>query len=375
MENTSNLLFLNQRCLQNPVVRALLPDTFDWRLLECRNEFDMGMHAWTVRTGRNFMPFHNTISQHELFRLPEFDLRFDQTFAQVTDAVCQELYLTRADRPWLVLWSGGIDSTVIVCSLLRNLSVQDRQNITICCNHASILEYPRFFVDCIQPNFRVTDSAWVCSQDISSSHYVINGEPGDQLFGHRYSKFLGDLGQLRWQTEADRLIEYLASFSDAEFARWVYEGMADNLSSVDIPVTTYRDWFWWLSFNLNWIPVLLRQHPNFVNPMPLTQWLHDSIHWFRTVSYQQWSLHNNHMDFKGGHRPGDDKIAAKQYINSVYPDHYYLKYKSKVDSTGRLSPPRFDLDWVGIMDDYSYLRLDRDTNLDHLGLIIARHCR
>jgi hypothetical protein len=361
------------------MVRSLLPDTFDWRLLERRNDFDHGMHAWVVRSGHNFMPFHNTIGQHDLFRMPAFNPRFDQTFAQITDGVCQQLYTTRADRPWLVLWSGGIDSTVIVSSLLRNLSAQDRQNITICCNHASILEYPRFFVDCIQPNFRVMDSAWVCSRDICSSHYVINGEPGDQLFSHRYSRFLGDLGQLHWQLQPDPLIDYIAGFSDPEFARWVYEGMATNLSSVDIPVITYRDWCWWLSFNLNWIPALLRQHANFVNPVPLSQWLHDNIHWFRDPSYQQWSMHNNHMDMKGGQRPGDDKIAAKQYINSVYPDHYYLKYKTKVDSTGRLSPPRFDHDhdhdWVGIMDDYSYLRIDSNTNIHQLSLIISGHCR
>lgn len=372
MEKRSRILYLNQKTIKDPCIRHMLPDSFDWTLLDIRNRFEYGINAWYVRSGLNFMPFHTEIVDWEHFRMPNFDHGFDLDFGQVTDKICQDLKYSHFDRPWIIQWSGGIDSTVIVAAVLKNLSKSDRNNVTISCNHASVLEYPKFYVDCIQPHFRVIDSAMICSADPTDQYYLINGEPGDQIFGHRYSRFLRDLGAMNWRQQPDALIKFLTEFSTPEFARWLYEGMRHNLESVDLPVTTYRDWAWWLSFNMTWVGVILRQHIYYENPMSMAQYLDSVIHWYKYPAYQQWSMHNNHVRFKGGAVPGDDKIAAKQYINGIYTDSYYLNYKTKIDSAGRLQP-RQKLDWVAMLDDKSVLKMPRD--LAQLRELIPLHCK
>jgi len=372
MVDGPTILYLNQKTIKNDCVRLMLADGFDWTLLDTRNRFEYGINAWYVRKGQNFMPFQNQIAYLDHFRMPDFDHRFDLDFDQTSDQICHDLLHTRSDRPWIIQWSGGIDSTVIVAAVLKNLSKSDRNNVTISCNHASVMEYPKFYMDCIQPHFRVIDSATICSADVADQYYLINGEPGDQIFGHRYSRFLGELGQLNWKHQPDQLIGYLTGFSDPVFARWVYEGMQTNLESLDMPVSTYRDWFWWLSFNLAWAGVLLRQHIGFENAMSMSQYLESVVHWYKYPAYQQWSMHNNHARYKGGSTPGDDKIAAKQYINSVYPDSYYLSYKTKIDSTGRLGH-RSKLDWVAMLDDFTVLKFPQDSAL--LRDLVHLHCR
>ena len=365
------VLYLNQKTIMDPRIRTILPTRFDWNLIDKRNEFDHGIPSWYPRVGHNFLPLDNIIGSCQEFSMPKYDQDFGLGFEEVTDRVCQFLLKNKFDRPWEVYWSGGIDSTLIVTALLKNLSSADRENITIYCNYYSIIEYPNFFLDCIQPYFRTKDST---RMSFDNKSYMINGELGDQIFSHRYTRFLydNDLGNLDWKKNPDQLISLIQQFSDNKFACWLYEGMESNIRSCNIPILDYKDWFWWLSFNFAWISIMMRDHIIFKNSIPFLEYLDGTINWYRFDEYQQWSMNNNHTGLKEGKKARETKISSKKYINSVYPDDHYFKYKTKTDSSGRRSDKK-PSEWVCLLDDFSVAKLPED--LQTLKQALPLHCK
>lgn len=298
------------------------------------------------------MPFQSIDQTSLKIESPYYNSRYKPTFEQVTDARCQSLLSTKQDRHWDVMWSGGIDSTVLMVSLLKNLSPADRQNVTVYCNLASIYEYPLFYHRHIAPNFRVVESSYMDSLE-KTDHYRIDGELGDQLFSHRYSKYLirSDLGNKSWKTHKDDLIDFLTQHSDPTFAEWVYDGMKYNIESVATPIVNVTDWFWWLGFNCCWASVKLRNLLKFDSDCPADLYMERMISWFEDKDYQSWAFCNS--------KSGTNKSAARQYIYNWTRDPYYYKYKSKVDSGSR-NKDKESRRFFCLLDDYSKLYVDTD---------------
>lgn len=354
------IIYLDQkRLFQSPIIKSLLPNGFDWNLLETRAKFDYGMSSWVSRFGKEFMPFCTLAREYFDPDPCQYDQKFKSSFTQVTDQRCHDLLLAKSDRPWAVSWSGGIDSTVIVASLLKNLSKEDRSNVIIYCSPSSIAEYPLFYHKHIYPNFKVLDSSYI-APIVDSDCYYIDGEPGDQLFSHRYSRYLHsmDLGNKNWRTHSKELIGFVSQYSTKEFAEWLYDGMKFNIDSTVAPIADIKDWFWWLSFNFCWIPVRLRHLILYDSSCPVDIYLERMIHWFNSKEYQLWSFNNNHTGSKEGTTLAESKIAARRYIYDWTRDEYYYKYKTKTDSGSRVNPG--NRHFLCILDDYSKLYVDTD---------------
>jgi hypothetical protein len=140
------------------------------------------------RIGTNFLPFQ-TPYHIQSISAPKFNPNFSLTFDQVTDQRFYDLKQKQENKPWIVMWSGGIDSTVILTSILKNSSKADRQNVIVACNRISIYENPLFYYQHIKPNFSVIDSTnFNLNQDRLSRYYVINGDPADALYAGAFSQ-------------------------------------------------------------------------------------------------------------------------------------------------------------------------------------------
>ncbi len=145
-----------------------------------RPQFDPGTHSLYVRSGHNNLPFDNSIVDIMGWQVPTFDRHFSASFSEITDRRCRSLKNNKFDRPWILYYSGGIDSTVMVCALLRNLDRADLDNVIIACNPSSVYENPGFFFEHIEPNFRLMSSTEIIDREISQNYYYLNGEPADQ---------------------------------------------------------------------------------------------------------------------------------------------------------------------------------------------------
>lgn len=357
------ILYLNQKLLLDPRLSDCLANYhYNWRKFSGIVKLNSGHDGGYIRAGTNVYPFSNELVEVFNFQMPTYDPSFNLSFSEVTDRRLQQLWQSRDNRRWLIQWSGGIDSTLVLASILKNLEPEDWSNIDVACNRISVYENPTFFYKHIKPNFKLVDSSsLVLNADIFKEYYVINGEPADQLYGGFASRSWPDNNTILkdWRRDPDTLIEFFSNAVDLPFAQWYYEITKENIESTDIPVENYYDFCWWLFFNSSWASILLRplhfQTDNSAEMMNLL--LTDFIPWFANKEYQQWAL-TNRLGVKYGTNISERKLASKKYIYDFDRDPYYFQFKLKMESTGRNSFN--NLKYFCVLDDLTVLNLDQD---------------
>jgi hypothetical protein len=376
---TQKIIYLKNNQITHPAVWSLLKNnySYDWKSFKKNQIFNSGIESKYVRMGCNNYPFRNDFITQQ-FAAPVYNPDFKLTFEEITNQRCLELWNTHRDRPWLILWSGGVDSTVILSSILKNINPNEYSNIHIACNQISIFENPHFFYKHIVPNFKLVDSSILkFDTELLQKYYIIDGEPADQLYAGGISqKMLGQDATMfnkNFRTDPDELIKYLGLSVDTKWATWYYENMLENIQSVDIPVETYHDFFWWWYFNHCWGPVQLRnlgfQTNN--NSNSLISYLDNFTLWYATDDYQQWAMNNNRINVKYGTNLAEFKLASKQYIYDIGHDEYYLKFKTKICSTSREMFTHIDKCSFCILDDFTSLSLT--TDLDKILELLPAH--
>ena len=378
--NSPQIAYVNNRILMDPRIRPVLDahPQHNWKAYNLANTgFMRGMEACYNRTGTNLLPFKDTIVDMLNVRPPAYNSNFQDSLSDINDRRYFEVCAQRNDRPWFVLWSGGIDSTAIVTSILRNSTLAERENIYIACNKISVYENPRFFYDFIQPNFKIADSKHMIWSEVLNTHYIIDGEPADQLFSGSISQRLlyqnPNYLERNCRTDPDDLLKYLENCGGREFAEWLWENTMINIQSQDCPVETYHDFFWWCFYNYCWTVTKFRikVHMHQLSPAVIKQYLTDYTPWFDTADYQQWSMNNNQRGVKYGNHQGEYKLAMKQYIHSLDHNDYYLMFKVKAQSKGRSYSVHAN--WFCMLDDYTHLSLD--TDLDQIIELLPNHIR
>jgi hypothetical protein len=380
------ILYVNQRLNQDPRIQKIFKGLgHDFQnLSEGLFRLTPGISGVYNRCGRDTLPFKNGLKHLPGFAIPAYDAAFNQSWQEITDKRCYELRQRRFNKKWVIAWSGGIDSTTIISSIIKNLPTADFDNIIIACNKFSVWENPRFFQDFIHPNFQTIDSMRLLDLDILDEHIVIDGEPADQLFagGTSLPIMLShglDFLEKDIIKDADLLIDYIANTSmkvgfDApgkDFAQRYFTMLMDNIRSVDIPVNTFHDCMWWIYFNFSWTSVKMRELENYRDISNAALYLENFVHWFDADSYQLWSMINNTRNQKYGSSIGHYKLAAKQYIFDLDKNPYFLKYKTKLVSANYKwnRPGKI---WYCMTDDFRLLNLNdhwpiiRDLLPDHL---------
>jgi len=363
------IIHLNHQRLLDPRLQPLLASYgHDWNAVQRLSMINPGCPNYTVRIGKNIMPFDNSIVGQLKLTAPQFDITFNQDLSHLMDSRFCQLTQTLNDKPWLLYWSGGIDSTAVVASVLKNSSSSQRKNILIACNKISLYENPSFFYEYIKPNFSLADSTMLqVDQNVLTTYYVITGEFSDQLFSGSLSlqmqqKDFAGLGQDLFK-HPDPLINYLAKkFKNLHQAEWFYQHMVENIRSTTVPVTTYNDFFWWWFYNLMWVTVKIRPALNFCYSAELMKlYLNNYIGWFESDDFQQWSMNNNLVHGRYGQNLSEYKIDLKKYIYDLDHNDYYLKFKTKLNSNARYNPSFAD--WFCVLDDLSCLNLNDNLDL------------
>jgi hypothetical protein len=317
------------------------------------------------RAGDNTLPFLFNCDFVD-YRIPAVDINFSKTFEEVTDQRCQELLTTHNDRPWIVSWSGGIDSTVILVSLLKHASKSRLDTITVACNNLSIIENPVFFYNHVVPNFKIINSTDPNFENFLQTHYVIDGNPADLLQGSGLglqAQLSGLNLQSPWQNQTGPLIDFLTNLIGRKSAEWFYNRISANINSLDGPtqlVDTLSDWFWWVNFNWkwmtdNWFTLSYQDLPN------LKSCFVSFKNWYDTADYQQWSIKRGRYSLiNDGISLGDYKKPSKQYIYEYDGNQYYHRFKIKTHSTARTRPHK---PWVCMLDDGTVLTAEQDLDL------------
>lgn len=235
-----------------------------------------------------------------LFPMPKYRT-FDRSFESICNDRAREM-LDRAkklDSKLHIFWSGGIDSTLALVSLLKQASDEERENIVVLMTEDSILENPNFYRDHVRGKLR-TDAANMFPYLLGTKHMLIGGECNDQLFGSDIvAKFIQKFGTGFMHQPYSRDL-FFSFFNDnaqnpeiVNFYLDLFERLKD---ACPVKLTTNYHLLWWINFSLKWQPVYMRIL-NFVSPRNAKNITPDYIRnvydqFYATEEFQLWSLNN-----------------------------------------------------------------------------------
>ena len=205
------------------------------------------------------------------------------------------------------MWSGGIDSTVALISLIKTGKTE---RINVLLSSASIEEYPLFFNSFIKDKLTysvVEDPKLLFNvKDIN-----ITGEIGDQIFGSAAILKAYDAGKL--------FNPYKEYISDKFLLK-----LEKQLTKCPIELKTTFDFLWWFNFSMKYQNVQLRIYPSIQLPYGKV------THFFDTTDFQLWSMNNPDKKIKD--TPASYKFTAKDYIYDFTKDADYRDNKLKIGS-------------------------------------------
>lgn len=252
------------------------------------------------------------------------------SFADCCDIRAQALLA--ANTRLHIMWSGGIDSTVTLVSMLKALPSNEHDRLTVFLSSHSIAENPTFYHDHIAGKLIVQRTV---GKTGLYDEVVVTGELGDQLFGSdlmlECTRRLGfESLFLPHEQVLPRLFTSLAG--DAAMGDAVYQRYAPIAVEAPYPLVSTQNFLWWWNFSQKWQHVKFR-HLLYEERADYRPLFGRVQHFFDTDDFQRWSL--THPADKLGHRIDTYKMPAKRYIASFTGDDAYLA-KLKIGSLCRV---------------------------------------
>lgn len=318
-------------------------------------------------------------SADPLFTPPPFET-ISESLAELLDQRAIELaaIAKMQNKRILVWWSGGIDSTLVLSSFIKNLSSADLELVSVLLSSESVLEHPEFYKNFIQGRihcmpyleFRLTNEAL-------NNYIVLTGDPADCLFGPstgmyrhlmsdgRHRLPFNDNRKLIANTIELRNLELVKRENIEGFGNWYVNKISDNLLEVAPPgVESIADWWWWHYYNFKWEfsvwrPMLRRKcnGDEFDSIEECNMESFVKYTYFNTDKFQQWSYTN--LKTLVGNDVADHKKQAREYILELDKNRVYYETKIKRESVplydnskGRKlrRPILWDKNWVGHFD-------------------------
>lgn len=311
----------------------------------------IGVNDWRPRIGTFPSPYEQTCSP--LFAVPKLEFINDK-LSDLLNERAQEIYQlakTRNKKIW-VMWSGGIDSTLVLTAMLKNIPYNEQPNILgVLLNSTSILENPEFFIKFINQHLEFSSSAsFEMSSEFLQKNILLHGDPADCLFGPSTPKYLSFIQDgtytESWKKHQQRMINELTPTVKSHgwqmpgLSEWFVKETSNNIeqSGLNDYISSVSDWWWWTYFNFKWSVSCMRPFFNYrsapYNPISYDlQKEFAEYTFFNTRKFNLWTYSNLKSLI-----PKDithHKREAKQYIFDFDHNEEYFLYKRKV---GTLAP-------------------------------------
>jgi len=328
-------------------------------------------NRFVARTGEWSLPWKQTIP--EKYRLPTYDPNFNLSYDEVTDLRANTIkdLINEKGQKFAVTYSGGIDSTVVLSALIKNLSKQELKNVVVCCSRNSIVENPKFYQKFIHNKFNIIESLTTKNDDLIEKGYrPITADEGDCIFGtvfgldcfqhydyycsllpsrtrNRLIKIKKEVMDRPYEDYKEIILEHFKIRNtslniEKDFTELWYRKLVKNIESCDVPVHTIFDFFWWIIFNLKYVSCAMRSSIYLNDRMPIRSVVNDHvINWFNSKEYQLWSMTNNNNGEKiQALGVSTYKAASRKYIYDLDKNPWYYYFKLKLPSLGGVGNTR-----------------------------------
>lgn len=343
-----NELIENNACIMvKPNVRVKNPRGRFW---VAQRFIVMAVTDLRARAGTFETPWNAPINP--AFKLPPL-IHIPDRLSDIVDQRAIELNQIAKvqNKRILIMWSGGIDSTMVVSSFIKNLSTADLANVAVVLTLNSIMENYDFYRTQIAG--RINCVPWLdidLTDEFLEKNIVLHGDPGDCVFGpsvSMYSALMADGRHLEPYTKhldfiaktiEERNKEVVLRFNVPGIGKWYSNRITRNLEQVAPEgVTNVADWWWWHYINFKWsysvMRPVFRRKTNGSELIPLktenTQSYYQNS-FFNTARFQQWSYSN--LPYHVGNDRRNHKRQAKDYIYDLDHNDVYRSYKTKIES-------------------------------------------
>lgn len=245
-------------------------------------------------------------------------------------------------KPIAISYSGGIDSTAIICSFIQLLGLTNAaKRLDIFLTTHSIYENPKFFEQVLLPHFRIHTS-FNANDLLPPKCILVTGDPNGNICGpevlFHWSNKLG----LAALTKPATGVNILSVFYNAEqeVDESLIIALADMVhvtaASVGVEINDILEWYWWycINFRYSWYHFCKIFFYYFYNPQDIitsAAWNDHVFNFYDSKDFQIWSVNNRHM-LKSYIQEGKWKYPPKQIIYDVMHDDDYLSNKGKVSS-------------------------------------------
>lgn len=264
------------------------------------------------------------------------------------EEICNQRSLEIIDKskelnlPIYVMYSGGIDSTVVLLSLINNLSEEDKNRLIVLLTENSINENPSFYRNFIKSKLKVISSSYF-KEIIGTNNILVSGENNDQLFGGNilisYTQKYG-VPKLHEKFSKDLLVNFFMDSSpNREYNLFYVEQIEKLGDNAPIKLTTNLDYLWWFIFTCRFQTAALKpfsyiQKQNY-SKVNLEYLNNIYISFFASEDFQLWSMNN--LDKKIGNTWNSYKQVCKEYIYKYNRDDNYYYNKTKFGSFWKVS--------------------------------------
>lgn len=242
------------------------------------------------------------------------------------------------NRKIQVLWSGGIDSTLALVSLIRELENRgDLPRLEILLSKESINEYPTFFQDIIEKKLNYILFAPPIYDFLDAKKIIVTGEHGDQLFGSDKAQHFVITNQAFRPFEEILPVVIARKLGSKKSVDSIISFLEPQIEKSPVKLETLFDFLWWMNFSLKWQHVSLRMFYEDGNEKFS---LDDNfLHFFSARDFQNWSVLNHNLKIKKTWK--SYKFVAKECIFDFHRDENYLLNKEKEQSLkdAIISPP------------------------------------
>ncbi|WP_062057931.1 hypothetical protein [Aquimarina longa] len=253
---------------------------------------------------------------------------FSLSFEELCNERAKEIINTTNSKI-KILWSGGIDSTVALVSLINNLKeINEIDRLKIVLSKESILEYPTFYQKIIKDQLDVEFIQTTILNHIHSHEVIVTGEHGDQIFGS--DKLKHTIITKEAFRPYEEILEFIISrkLGTDKFSASIIDFIEPQLKKSPIKIITLYDYLWWLNFSLKWQTVSMRLVHG-INRTAID--LESNVfHFFKSDGFQKWSISNHSSKIKNEWK--SYKYVAKEYIYKFHKDENYLINKEKEQS-------------------------------------------
>lgn len=290
--------------------------------------------------------------------IPVFDHRYaDRTFSDCFDQAVADIVQQHQHKKIYVLWSGGIDSTTVICALIKCIPTHLHKDVKILLSQHSIIENRVFYHSMILPRFEIID---IDHSDLTKvfgddDAVIFDGEGGNQINLGFYVYNRANAGDWQWldqnwqDLDLGKTLEWHSPAGQQILDAWV-----DSVSHSPVPIRNLYELLWWVNFVFKFEQVMYKKpvqtyslytdtsFHDFITQKMLRPYAHEIM--------QQWSMCS--VDKRQWH---DKRLAVKyfqrKYIYDVDHNEFYFRFKHERGSGS------------AILEDLSNFALDTQGNI------------